>query len=63
MDAKSKPRGKLIAIDGKTKNVRAWCKHFKISTATYYFRLKRNWEPIEALTTPLEREPKIGTWD
>lgn len=48
-------KGRLVTIDGETKNISQWCKKFKVSTDTFYLRLKYGWEVERALTTKPDR--------
>jgi len=43
---------RMVNIGGVSKCVIDWCKHFSIKVATVYYRQKRGWNVVEALTTP-----------
>lgn len=42
-----------IVIDGETKNLRQWCIHFGTTYKTVYARVRRGWDPKEAILTPI----------
>ena len=48
-----KPKGKMIEINGETKNITDWCKYYNISKNTVETRMYRlNWDVVKAITTP-----------
>jgi hypothetical protein len=45
---------RIITIDNTTMVFVDWCRHFNIKPGTVYSRLKRGWDIIVALTTPVK---------
>lgn len=46
----------LIEIDGEVKNVSQWSRIYGISKDIVYYRInKRNWNPVDAVTTPVRK--------
>lgn len=42
-----------ITIDGVTKTMTAWCQFFGINRSTVRSRIRRGWDEVSALTTPI----------
>lgn len=42
----------LVEIDGQTRHITEWCRHFDISIGAVHRRLKRGMSVVEALTAP-----------
>jgi lambda repressor-like predicted transcriptional regulator len=59
----------MLEIDGRTQSVSAWAREAGLEAGTFFTRLRRGWEPKEAMTTPLKprrhhvgpRKPVTGT--
>jgi hypothetical protein len=44
----------LIEIEGMKRSLRAWSKLYGMRWATVYKRIRKGWDPVRALTTPLD---------
>lgn len=45
----------MITINGITRNISDWCHIYGINRATAYGRIRRGWDPVEAITKPKKR--------
>lgn len=43
----------FITIDGKTKCVSEWCRHFGVNVPAAFARIKYGWDPVRVFTTPI----------
>lgn len=50
------PMDKRIAINGELKPLSEWCRIYNVSESTVRTRIQRNWQKIEAITTPAFKE-------
>ena len=44
--------GNLVTIDGETKTLVTWCKHFGIGEGTVRYRIKNGWDDDELFMKP-----------
>ena len=51
-NANNKRNNRFVEIDGVTKTISQWCRHFKLSKNTFDHRLGRGWDIVKALVTP-----------
>lgn len=47
---------RIITIDGVSKTVSEWCRHFGISTSTASSRIKKGMEPEAAVSSPARKK-------
>jgi hypothetical protein len=47
---------RLIEIKGKFKSIFAWCKEYGKNPSTVFQRIKRGWDPVEAIITPPKKK-------
>jgi hypothetical protein len=56
-EAINKPyiHGRMVTINGKTRNLTDWSKIYGVSKSTAWARINRGWDPIKAVTTPVRK--------
>ena len=52
--SRNKSSNNLVSINGITKTLKDWCGVYNINYQTVQDRLRRKWEPVKALTTPID---------
>ncbi len=52
-------KGRLITIDGQSKNIKGWLHHFGISRTVFQCRRKAGWPIEKALSTPPDNPKKM----
>lgn len=52
---RNKTNNHFITINGETKILSDWCNFFGLNRTTVYERIRRGWDEISALTTPVKR--------